>query len=65
MRHRPGDTARRRQAAYLKGRRDLAEEVLALLSKGRLEAIQERLQVAIREEGGRPSLSRQGGRHAT
>ena len=57
MRHRPGDTARRRQIAYRKGRHDLAEEVLALLHKGTLDAIQERLRMEIMQESDASSQS--------
>jgi hypothetical protein len=42
---------RRRQAAYRKGRRDLADDILDLLRAGRLDAAQERLRAEIRQEG--------------
>jgi hypothetical protein len=43
--------SRRRQAAYRKGRRDLADDILDLLREGRLDAIQERLQAEVGQEG--------------
>jgi hypothetical protein len=52
MKHRSGDMSRRRQAAYRKGRRDLAGDILALLREGRLDAVQERLWAEIRQVGG-------------
>jgi hypothetical protein len=51
MKHKPGDMKRRRQAAYRKGRRDLADDILDLLRAGRLDAAQERLRAQIRQEG--------------
>jgi hypothetical protein len=51
MKHRSGDMRRRRQAAYRKGRRDLADDILDLLRAGRLDAAQERLRAEIRQEG--------------
>lgn len=51
MKHRSGDMRRRRQAAYRKGRRDLAGDILDLLREGKLDAVQERLRVEIRHEG--------------
>jgi hypothetical protein len=51
MKHKSGDMSRRRQAAYRKGRRDLADDILDLLRAGRLDAAQERLRVEIRQEG--------------
>jgi hypothetical protein len=51
MKHRSGDMSRRRQAAYRKGRRDLADDILALLREGRLDAVQERLRAEVRQDG--------------
>jgi hypothetical protein len=51
MKHKSGDMSCRRQAAYRKGRRDLADDILALLREGRLDAVQERLRAEISQEG--------------
>jgi hypothetical protein len=42
---------RRRDAAYRKGRRDLADDILDLLREGRLDAAQERLRAETKQEG--------------
>jgi hypothetical protein len=51
MKHRSGDMSRRRQAAYRNGRRDLTDDILALLREGRLDAVQERLRAEVRQDG--------------
>jgi hypothetical protein len=51
MKHKSGDMKRRRQAAYRKGRRDLADDILDLLRAGRLDAAQERLRAETKPEG--------------
>jgi hypothetical protein len=51
MKHKSGDMKRRRQAAYRKGRRDLADNILDLLRAGRLDAVQERLRAETKPEG--------------
>jgi hypothetical protein len=51
MKHKSGDMKRRRDAAYRKGRRDLADDILDLLSAGRLDAAQERLRSETKPEG--------------
>ncbi|QRM27346.1 hypothetical protein [Microvirga sp. VF16] len=56
MKHKSGDMARRRQAAYRKGRRDLADDILALLREGRLDAVQERLRAETKQVGGHTAL---------
>jgi hypothetical protein len=48
---RSGDMKRRRQAAYRRGRRDHAGDILTLLREGRLDAAQERLRAEIGQEG--------------
>jgi hypothetical protein len=50
MKHRSGDMSHR-QAAYRKGRRDLADDILALLREGRLDAVQEWLRAEVRQDG--------------
>lgn len=60
MKHRSGDMSRRRQAAYRKGRRDLAGDILYLLREGRLDAVQERLRIEIKQEDGRRNSGNQG-----
>jgi len=42
--------ARRRAAAYRRGRRDLAEDILALLRESRLDTALEQLRVEIKQE---------------
>jgi hypothetical protein len=58
MKHRSGDMRRRRQAAYRKGRRDLADDILDLLREGKLDAVQERLRAETRQEDGEGASDR-------
>jgi hypothetical protein len=49
---------RRRQAAYRKGRRDLADDILDLLREGRLDAARERLRAEIRQDANQGASAR-------
>jgi hypothetical protein len=51
MKHKTEDMRRRRQAAYRKGQRDLADDILALLRAGRLDTAQERLRAETKPKG--------------